>query len=527
MIAFITIAALFFFLAPAVAFGQDETEEEEDLLDLDALASEDAAAGSDGVGGVGFGKLGAIFSGEILTKISQDIQTDNKEEFLFSDFTLATAKAAVTINPKIAVSLAGLFEYEIDTNWRDTRTDYSIELWEGYGRFKLGPVDLTIGQQHVAWGIADALNPTDMVNPRNYDRLLDSELGYSKLPVPMLRVEYYMPKNLKLDVVILPFFRPAKLHFVGQDMALFAHDFPLFMMLAQLRENPDWNRMEKALALWYPGWEEDLDALMEDQDFYTGQTRQLEHDFTHTEGAIRFSGSASQIDFAACYMYLWDDIPTLHINPAFVDLMEAFGRTPEGYSKIPNPKDIRFETITDPFALTFHRSHAVGLDFGSDIEGVGIRLEGAYTFEKYTYTEQMDAVKKPILTWVLNLDYLFEDQTLLEAIFLSNTMVNYTNKMMMPPTYNVLMLGFRRPWLDDKLTTELMAAYDFSYITNKQWKHFDIFKEDGMLSPYITYAILDPLKITLGANLIFGEKFHLFGMLRDSSRVSVTLKYNF
>lgn len=526
MIVVFSIVALFVFSMSTAAFGQDESDDDEELIDLDALSDPKTDSSSSG-GSVGFGKLGAVFSGEILTKISQDIQTDNEEEFLFADFTLATAKAAVTVNPQIAVSLAGLFEYEVETNWRDTRTDYSIELWEGHGRFKLGPVDLTIGQQHVAWGIADALNPTDMVNPRDYDRLLDSELGYSKLPAPMLRVEYYMPENLKLDLVVLPFFRPAKFHIVGQDVALFAHNFPLFMMLAQLRENPEWERFEKGLEQWYPGWEEDLDALMEDQDFYTGRTRQLEHDFTHTEGALRFSGSASQIDFALCYMYLWDDIPTLHINPAFIDLMSEMGTTPEGYTKIPYPNDIRFETITDPFSFTFHRSHAVGLDFGSDIEGVGIRVEGAYTFEKYSYTVEMDAIKKPVLTWVLNIDYMFEDQTLIEAIFLSNTMVNYSNQMMMQPTYNVLMLAFRRPWLDDKLTTELMAAYDFSYLTNKQWRHFDIFKEDGMVSPYITYAILDPLKITIGANLVFGEKFHLFGALKDNSRVFTTLTYSF
>ena len=510
----------------AVPLAARGDQGDEDLLDLDALGSFDAPAEKPSES-AGFAGGNALFSGRLITKAAHDLRRDNDDEFLFSELTYASAKAAVTVSPRLAVVLEGLFEYEVQTDWEDTQAAYKFILWSGKAKWSLGPVDLTVGQQHVSWGLADVINPTDLINPRDYDRFLDLELGYTKLPAPMARLEWYLPKSLKIDVVALPFFVPARFHVVEADVALFAHDFPLFYVLNQVRSNPDWYRVERALDLWYPGWEEDLDALLEDQNFFDVRTRHLDDDFTHAEGALRFSGKAGSVDFSTSYFYLWDDIPTLHLNPAFTDLIGAMATTPAGYTPIPRPRDIDPAVILEPFTIAYHRTHAIGADVGTSLEGFGLRAEGVYTFAKYTYTENLGTRTRPVLDAVLNVDYTFSDNTLISAAYLASAMLNYDNQMLMPPTLSLAMLAFRRPWLDEKLTTELAAIYDFSYMTPEKWQEGSLFGEDGMVAPIVTYAITDPLKVSVGANVLFGERFQLLGALRDATRAFVSLKYDF
>lgn len=518
---FFALAALIV-IAPLALAADDSGD---DLLDLDSLGSFDQSAPAQTSGA--FGGTSAIFSGNLLTKFAHDIRKDNDREFLLSSLSYASAKAAVTLSPTLAVTLEGLAEYMAETNYDDHQAEFEAYLWEGNARWKLGPVDLTLGQQHVAWGLADAVNPTNLINPNNFDRFLDVELGYNKLPAPMARVEWYMPKNFKLDVVVLPFFVPAKFSIVGQDVALFAHEFPLFMLLGQLRENPDFAYTEQLLGLWYPDWENDLQKLLDRQEFYDDRTMPLEDDITHAEGAARFSGRMRSLDFSMSYFYLWDDIPTLHVNPQFLELLDAFGRTPEGYSAIPNPTQIDPDILLEPFSIVYHRSHAVGADIGTTFGGLGLRAEGTFNFGKYTYTEMMGTRRKPLVTWVVNADYTFDYDVMLSAIFMSSSIINYESDLLMPPTYNLLMLLLRKPWMDEKLTTEIAAIYDLSFVEDDQWQKGELFGQDGMFSPYVTYAITDPLKISVGANILWGERFELLGMLKDNSRAFVSLGYDF
>ena len=260
-------------------------------------------------------------------------------------------------------------------------------LWEGNVRWRLGAMDLTLGQQHVTWGIADAAKPTDAVNAVNYRRFLDADLGYLKQPAPMARLEWYLPKKVKIDAVVLPFFVPAKVDIVERDISLFSNQFPLFMVLNNLRENPDFRYAERILDYWYPKWEQDLQTFFDDQSFWDTRTDHLEDDFTHAEGAVRVSGRLPNFDWALAYYYLWDDLPTMHLNPEFIDLFTQFRRTEQGYVPIPQPGEVEVTAALEPFTLMYHRNHAVGGDFGTSWEGIGLRGEAMYHFGRYTYTE--------------------------------------------------------------------------------------------------------------------------------------------
>lgn len=74
---------------------------------------------------------------------------------------------------------------------------------ETYVSFSLGRFLFTAGYFTVAWGSADGLNPTDMVNAKDYARGLEPV----KLPEFMARAVLYPTDNLSLEAVFVPYGR--------------------------------------------------------------------------------------------------------------------------------------------------------------------------------------------------------------------------------------------------------------------------------------------------------------------------------
>ncbi len=73
-------------------------------------------------------------------------------------------------------------------------------LREAWVKAFLGPVDLTVGNQIVAWGLTDIFTPIDVVNPRNY-RL---PVAPDKTPEFMCRANVY-GNGFSVDLVAVPF----------------------------------------------------------------------------------------------------------------------------------------------------------------------------------------------------------------------------------------------------------------------------------------------------------------------------------
>ena len=69
-------------------------------------------------------------------------------------------------------------------------------------------LDLRIGNQIIAWGVADQFNPT---NNLNSDDLRDPLLFGKQQPNFMVRLDYWINKNFNLSGVLVPLFKPALL----------------------------------------------------------------------------------------------------------------------------------------------------------------------------------------------------------------------------------------------------------------------------------------------------------------------------
>jgi len=68
-------------------------------------------------------------------------------------------------------------------------------------------MDLRFGQQYIFWGSTDWINPTDVINPWDYENL-SSEIEDYRLSVLALRSDMYVG-DLAIQAVLVPRFTPA------------------------------------------------------------------------------------------------------------------------------------------------------------------------------------------------------------------------------------------------------------------------------------------------------------------------------
>jgi len=84
----------------------------------------------------------------------------------------------------------------------------NVRLNEAYVVRRFEGADLRIGQQIVAWGRADGLNPTDNLTPRDFKTLLPLEAD-QRFGVPSAKLDLYPTSEFKLSLFVTPFFQPS------------------------------------------------------------------------------------------------------------------------------------------------------------------------------------------------------------------------------------------------------------------------------------------------------------------------------
>uniref|UniRef100_A0A7C3IH42 Uncharacterized protein n=1 Tax=Gracilinema caldarium TaxID=215591 RepID=A0A7C3IH42_9SPIR len=89
--------------------------------------------------------------------------------------------------------------------WGNNRLGGTVELKEAWVEASLGGLDLRLGKQLAAWGLADGNNPTDTINARHQGTRYTTTLDEQKIASWMLNGTYYLPNNLgTLQALLLP-----------------------------------------------------------------------------------------------------------------------------------------------------------------------------------------------------------------------------------------------------------------------------------------------------------------------------------
>lgn len=89
-----------------------------------------------------------------------------------------------------------------------SRTGFSLgEAWYDFG---LGPLNLTLGRQIIAWGKADGIPIADIVCPRDMTAFSAVEYADTRIPVDAVRVDLAIGE-WSVEATWIPVFTPAKL----------------------------------------------------------------------------------------------------------------------------------------------------------------------------------------------------------------------------------------------------------------------------------------------------------------------------
>lgn len=104
------------------------------------------------------------------------------------------------------VDQAGVLRDSVDSQY-SREAGFAVYPVEYYLDLHLANADIRFGQQFIFWGMADWVNPTDLINPWDYANM-SGEIEDYRLPVMALSVQWYFG-DLTFQVVLIPGFAPA------------------------------------------------------------------------------------------------------------------------------------------------------------------------------------------------------------------------------------------------------------------------------------------------------------------------------
>ena len=200
------------------------------------------------------------FGGAAEIKYFQDIREDNEDEDLAQLRAYVFAEGIFGLSRRASAVVSGLMEYDLTTDFENVDTFYRGRLWELYLTLRLGDFDFKIGQQIVSWGILDAINPVNQINPTGLsDMFVYLDDGYARQPLPLARATWFFTPTFYLESVWIPFFRPMEFDVLGTDWSLLGSVFPVALLKRLGEFNRRLGDALEVMELLFPDWEERLE----------------------------------------------------------------------------------------------------------------------------------------------------------------------------------------------------------------------------------------------------------------------------
>jgi len=347
--------------------------------------------------------------------------------------------------------------------------DAAVDLREGYLRWRGERLDLTLGKQIIAWGVADGINPTDRLCPQN-QTIVSSDPDDRRMGIPALRADLYLDA-VTLTGIWQPFFEDSKLR------------------LSRLPQGAE--------------------VLVDEVDL---PARTLSNSIGAVKCAVDPGGATS---FSVSYYNGWDSFPDIILNQAVTSDEGTSVRVTPVFNRIRN-LGLDFSHVWGEVILRGEAAYTHVVNRGRRSPGrrkstfqwiVGPEWEG---FEKFTVNLQYG------MTHVIDFRTVpGDDEALGDDPQAGIDAFNVSMNRQMNRTTPVATLRLDYRLLHDTLLLQFRGLY---YTRD----------EEVRLRPQIAYDINDRLKATLAAYLCFGpagSRFHRYG--ENYNEVFTELKYSF
>jgi hypothetical protein len=433
-----------------------------------AQFSEPSAAGG-GIGGAG----NASVFGRFVTKIAVDTNRDNRFEDYFDWRTELRPGVDLRWSDATTLRLSAKALHQMRTGYK-TRWDWETKLYEGYVDHSTGPYDIRVGRQIVSWGRADAINPTDNLNPQDLREIVTIYHDDRKIPITMVRVRRAWERS-DLDVVYIPFFEPNEFDLIGGDFAALQ---PGFLP-------KEWERVFYKLT----------EELRSSRVTYSGESifriDEPEEKGYNGELGARWTSKAGRFDYSLSAFYTYDDMPSFKLD---LDVLRRFNLRDEDTRRfLENAEVSDLLRLRHIFQQKFRRQMILGADFETLVGRSSVRGEAALTFNHVYYRKDLTRADRPVLNYVVGIDRTMAYKIYGNLQFLQQVLLRYDSDIITERVRSGVTAALRRDAFDDQLHLKLSTLY---------------FLDDGdyFLNLEAAYDLADALNVAAGVNFFQGDR---------------------
>jgi len=333
--------------------------------------------------------------------------------------------------------------------------EVEFELREFYFETAVNDDYMIVGKQQVVWGKADGLKVLDVINPQSFRNFILDDFEESRIPLWMFNYEWQIDSHSTLQVLWIP---DQTVHVLPNSGATYAFTTPRLVPSAPPGVVVDINALDRP------------SRIIEDCDI-----------------GLRWSAFVAGWDLTLNYFYHYDDFPVLRQNLVF---------TPTGVKVAISPE--------------YERSHLLGGTFSNAFGSLTVRGEVGYSSNRFFLTRNPDVtggvVESDEVSYVVGLDWFGFDETLLSVQFFQSVVLDPPSGLTRPVVDNTLTFLAQKLYFNDTLKTEVLTIHN-------------MYDNDGLVRPKVTYELEDDIKIWFGADVFYGSYQGLFGQYDSNDRI--------
>jgi hypothetical protein len=364
---------------------------------------------------------------------------------------------------------------------------YQLEprLQELYVGIYKPPLDLTVGQQRIAWGRNEILALNDVVNPQDLrdPLLVPEELRYK--PGLAVRADISLGEN-SLQLVVVPFFQPHSFEFYGTNWALVQDSAPAAYraVLQQVGESPAGSAL------------------------FSGD-RGVSAGLSQAAAGLRFAWRLGGVEVTHYYHQGLDYTPRWSVgseqlaallDPALLD--------------DPIARALAFTRFSETVSVAYQRRHHVGLSLVGEAGPLIVYGEAAFESRKVFITQALTTAVHPWATALIGVEYQHEFDQVIDLAFSYGRVLPRDGA---PPP----LLWYERDTLGSALSLRWGLTEELS-VEGQGGVGLIPFGVNGRVG---VHWKREHLSFRAGAVIMTGESFSYSGYFRANQGIFLDLRY--
>lgn len=438
------------------------------------------------------------FKGYVRGEAHIPSRAKNQPETALALTTEINGRTFFNDNFSAAVNLRGRF-YDLSRS-----VSRKLDLREGFLQFSGDWLDLTIGQQIIAWGQADGINPTNNLCPMDH-KIFSTEPDDRRRGAPALKADFYAGNFTLTGIwqvyreskILGPFIRES-LTIQTQDPWLPVVDYPTDQIFFMSPELPDKNIRDSSLA-------------------------------------FKCSVNLRRLDFSLSYFHGYSLYPDYMYDKTLIETYDENWEPVHGWEW-----DRAYE-----ISKKYDRLNVFGADFAYAFDPFIIRGEAAWirtgfdkkknpawrqSFLHYVIGLEWQCTENLVLSSQYSMKYIPGFKTVEELFGSTGDFADMFDERL--PAREVTRFNRRSHGLQRRHNEQMtfkLGWYFFQRTLLIELKGAYIFKQDEYkIKPKIAYDINDNLEMAVAANMFFGPDESQFDMKgKTYNQVLVELKYGF